>query len=389
VRSLFFLLVLGSLLLQPATEGMAASVLFRNTRGIDIIPGWDHVGLEYNGWVWESHPGYNYPGDIWHGIPPHIAYDPDLNAWCLVPQVSGVQHNHSRGSFRWDSCRTGSSPTDGFEAITIDSGLAASMDFEALLVQGSPYPNVVGNPFRLSAARQKGSEGEFTCVGLVEYLAEAADYNGGEGFIPDSMEHWTVCGQEISILTPQMLHDALAQHWTPANSQGRLRGVADPVDFILTDPLGRRTGYTALTGLLNEIPGMSYSGNGEFEELMLSDPTPGRYRVVLTGLGTSAFMAIGDGSGAGLFFDGFLAAGGEVKGSFVLGSRPRLVLQRVGNAVRLLWPTNFAGFQLEIRSGLLTQNAWLTVTNQTDVIGEDFAVTLDSRVGTGFYRLRR
>jgi len=55
-------LLWGSLLLQPAMNALAGSILFRNTRGIDFIPGWDHVGLEYDGWVWESHPGHTLAG---------------------------------------------------------------------------------------------------------------------------------------------------------------------------------------------------------------------------------------------------------------------------------------------------------------------------------------
>ena len=61
--------------------------------------------------------------------------------------------------------------------------------------------------------------------------------------------------------------------------------IIDPVDFVLTDTDGRQAGYTASTGVVNEIPGAYYSGDGTVELLIVPLPPDGTYNVQLAGLG--------------------------------------------------------------------------------------------------------
>ncbi|RIK77788.1 MAG: hypothetical protein DCC67_12265 [Planctomycetota bacterium] len=309
--------------------GHAASLLFRESAGyLDFIgagtlPGWDHVGLEVDGWVWESHPGYDYPGAIFQGILPHFAWDPDEAQHVSVPFESGVQRHHTAGSFRWNSHSRTVSPTPpgGFAAAPIDPVLAANMEFEILLESGSGYPSV-SNPFNFTSAQQKGAGGQFTCVGLIEYAAEAAGLNCGEGFVPNALE--------VVPLTPQLMHWAASNPavgqlaCVPQNIKRWLSGFFDPVDFVLTDPLGRRVGYSAATGHLAEIPEMLYTGDSaETESLVILQPLSGAYHIELTGLGDNATVDIRDGMGNSVFtFDGFLATGQTVASQFTLVTAP-------------------------------------------------------------------
>lgn len=360
-------------------RGHAASVLFRDS-GDSRYGRWDHVGFEANGWVWESHPGYEYRCFI----VPGIAWDPELNGNVLVATVNGVQYQHSTGSFKWDSCSPSLSPTVDSDALHIDQGLANSMYDEALLVRG--YRFLSGPPY--SPARQKGAEGQFTCCGLVEYCAEAAGHQGGQGFIPDCYEAISVLGQTVQTITPTLLYCAIKEGWTPSDGKRRLIGLSDPVDFVLTDPLGRRTGHTAATGTLNEIPRMVYTGEGTSEELVLSDPTPGTYRVDLTGLGAEAHVAIGDGSGSGYVYDGFLAVGERTGGSFRIGPGPELAIKRIRKQLTLSWPTTEVGFVLESSPGVSSGSNWQKVSVAPVETNGLFVVPVDGVHDTQVYRLR-
>ena len=62
--------------------------------------------------------------------------------------------------------------------------------------------------------------------------------------------------------------------------------ILDPVDFVLTDSSGRQAGYTEGTGVVNQIPGAYYSGDGAVELLIVPLPPDGIYNVQLAGLGS-------------------------------------------------------------------------------------------------------
>ena len=71
-------------------------------------------------------------------------------------------------------------------------------------------------------------------------------------------------------------------------SQGLTKAIViiiDPVDFVLTDPAGRQSGYTESASSVNQIPGTYYSGDGAVELLIVPVPPDGTYNLQLAGLG--------------------------------------------------------------------------------------------------------
>jgi len=271
------------------------------------IPGWDHVALALNDVVYESHPGYE-PGTY-----------RSANGTVTAPIMrdNGVQAQHKVATFLHDS-RSASTPVVETEQLFIDATLGQKMATQIQSKLAAPYPNVLWEflvnvlglgPSPLSPLQQKGGSGAFTCSGLVEWAAEKANHHGGRGFVPNSLESFTVLGPnlipplvtlyEVPLLSPQLLHymvkfDDLigsAPHW--------LQGFFDPVDFLVIDPRGRRLGYSHATGELREIPGAFYSGDGAFEQFAIPDPLPGIYRFEFHGLGATANGAVQAGGRVG------------------------------------------------------------------------------------------
>ena len=300
------LLLAGTVL--PGSRLFAQALLFRESGG--LIPGWDHVAFESEGTVWESHPGYDYrPGYPW---PSGFCWDPARPGWHLVPEINGVQNWHSVGSFFHNSAGSTESPTEAQGTCPISANLASAMAFQALMVKGSPYTNNLW--WDLSPANQKGGGGSFSCVGLVEYCAEEAGHNGGEGFIPSSIE--ALCARTIpghlygrqQLFSPQLLYECVKNPTAFQDANSYVSGLVDPVDFVLTDPAGRRLGYTEELGLLNEIPEAFYTGDGDVEQFIILAPLPGEYRMELFGLGEEALAVLSTPDDETVF-DGHLAAG--------------------------------------------------------------------------------
>jgi hypothetical protein len=279
--------------------------------GPDLIPGWDHVGLSIDGsilgLVYESHEGYEYG----------LYRDPLCHTVRTIQEQSGVQAQHSRGSFRHDS--TTAASIAGNASVPISPTLAADMESFILTQMGRPYLASCPEPFRLlcysqqlSPDEQKGrATGRFTCCGLMERAAEEAGLNGGQGFIPNVLESISLPPPlySIPLLSPVTLYWAASNPFPFFAAVNRwIAGAFDPVDFVVTDPLGRRLGYTSAAGTLNEIPDAFYSGDGQMEQFVILAPLEGTYQVQLIGLGQDAEAAIG-GSVEGQFFSGFLAIG--------------------------------------------------------------------------------
>ena len=66
---------------------------------------------------------------------------------------------------------------------------------------------------------------------------------------------------------------------------------------------------------------------------------------------------------------------------------PPLSVQRVGNAVRVSWPTNAAGFVLE--QSLTVTSAWSQVLFPSTTNAADISLTVPAPSGIRFYRLHR
>lgn len=296
------------------------SVLFREKSGDhkdwswgfekDEIPGFDHVGFQMGNIVYESHPGY----------PSGMYVSADGQESVSIVSNNGVQSQHSRATFEHDSTSTNFTPVVDFEEIPVEKELAGKMRNAIESVQGWPFQfidySLDGLEATLSPAAQKGGNGSFTCVGLVEWSAERAGHNGGEGFIRNSFESFTVPDPrtfppeliEVPLLSPQLLNYAMKGQQLLQDVSQWLQGLFDPVDFIVTDPLGRKLGFVQGMGFLNEIPNAFYSGNGGVEQFLIPNAIPGTYTIELIGTDADVFVAVGA-SGSSESFSDFLAQG--------------------------------------------------------------------------------
>ncbi len=295
-----------------------ASLAFREGKPPSslLIPGWDHVGLYVNNRVYESHKCYA-SGQY---------YDPLTDNYVPISEDNGVQWQHTLGSFRHDSIDPCTSPVGKFEEVLISKELAQEMRTSIETKQSAGYikwyewPLILQSPV-LSPYLQKGVGGTFSCNGLIEWAAETSGHNEGQGFIPNVLEYLDIPGIPIPSLTPQLLYWAAKNPNMFWNFDDWLHGILDPVDFILTDPLGRRIGYTEHLGLIAEIPGSFYTGDDALEQFIILDPLPGDYTLELFGLGEESLAAISS-STDGSYFSGFLQQDQTINISVVVGSYP-------------------------------------------------------------------
>jgi hypothetical protein len=77
---------------------------------------------------------------------------------------------------------------------------------------------------------------------------------------------------------------------------------------VLVDPLGRRFGFVAGEGEINEIPGALFSGDGDVEQFFIPNPIPGNYEIELCGVGDHVNAGFG-GTLDGYLYQGFLDDG--------------------------------------------------------------------------------
>ena len=283
-----------------------SSVLFREVTGADKtltwldLPGFDHVGLNFDNRVYEAHPGYRDAGQPDGAY--NLFYSADGRESANVQVIPGVQAQHTKGTFKYDKLPSrGASPVIRFEEIPIGSDLAAQM---LTLIQGqiaahAGFQDVnVANYLNLLPAGQKGAGGKFTPVGLLEWAAEQAGYKGGQGFIRSEFEAITrlilpsLTVDVVPLLSPELLNWSMKSGNAWDGSNQWLQGFFGPMDFMITDPLGRRLGYTAALGAHNEIPYAFYSGDGPFEQFLIPNLVPGAYQILYVGAGGQAFGAV-------------------------------------------------------------------------------------------------
>lgn len=296
------------------------SVLFREKSGDnkdgswgfqkDEIPGFDHSAFQMGNIVYESHPGY----------PSGVYVSADGQESVTIVQVNGVQAQFSRATFEHDSTSTTSTPVVDFEEIPVEEELAGKMRNAIESVLGSPFQfinySLDGLQATLSPEAQKGGNGTFTCVGLIEWAAEQAGHNDGEGFINNNFESFTVPDLrtfppgsiEVPLLSPQLLNYAMKGQQLLQDVSQWVQGLFDPVDFIITDPLGRKLGFVHGIGFFDEIPNAFYSGNGGVEQFLIPNAIPGTYSVEFVGTAADVFAAVGA-SGSSVSFNDFLAQG--------------------------------------------------------------------------------
>jgi hypothetical protein len=336
IRKLILLIGLGVACVS-CQQSQAASLWFRENSGLSSfpVPGLDHVGFEFGGTVYESHPGYEKPPF------PRIAYwDPDKNQSVLVPNSPGIQSYHTLGSFKWASPFPATSNTKRTLEVPLDPVIGSKM-LDAILFELGPagYPSLLDLDSLLLSSNQKGANGTFTCCGLIEAAAELAGVNCGQGFVPNVCEVLLTPSLVYSFATNPSLKE-FAEFYSCGTlfDKAWLGGFFDPVDFMITDPLGRRIGHTATLGTINEIPGAVMTDEGALGQLLnMAFPTPGTYEVVLFGLDDVAKVKLQNGDETKFEFDGFLAVGQTVTHRFTVVPEPSsMMLCACGACVLLL-----------------------------------------------------
>jgi hypothetical protein len=298
------------------------SILFRESvrdvlagRWGEGIPGFDHVGFQIGNKVYESTPSYDPLG---------IYISEDGKEQVNIVFQSGVQSQHTLGTFKYNYPLGGpyTFNVEEFEEIPIDDGLANKMLQIIEKKLGSPFINVESNLIKsLLPSNQKGGNGAFTCVGLVERAAEDAGHNGGQGFIPNIFESFFITPLlEVNTLSPGLLNYAMKNQQLLSKAEQWVLGFFDPVDFIITDPLGRRIGFAQGISY-NEIPNAFYPGDGQVEQFLISQAVPGVYKIRLIGKGTDAFAAVGA-KDASESFSGMLTDGQVVEKTIFVKPTP-------------------------------------------------------------------
>lgn len=282
---------------------VGASILFREngqemkegTWGMakDEIPGWDHTAFQFGNKVFESHPGY--PAGTYRSA--------DGTETAAIGSINGVQSQHTKATFLHDS-RTSATPTVAREEIPISNELAVGMSEAINSVVGRTFQfidySMDGLSKTLSPAAQKGGNGTFTCVGLVEWAAEKAGHQAGEGFILNKFESMSIIDPRdtnktllIPLLSPQLLNYAMKGQMLMSDAKQWVQGFFDPVMFVVRDPLGRRIGETTALGKLTEIPNSFFSGPGGVQQFLVPNAVPGEYTVTLVGLDGQVLSAVG------------------------------------------------------------------------------------------------
>lgn len=291
----------------------------------------DHVGLWWNNQIYEASPAYQ-----------DGQYFDILNDKLVTVQPDrGVQNGHTLGSFIHLSPDSNpqNSPIQNYAVTEIDrKTLQAMADFiqaEAMdkgYTETTPLGAALLTPFE-----QKGYNNKYTGIGLIERAAEEANVRAGQGFIPDYTEYIKVnrlfagtaldnipweclevfpatvnCQRianrnpispfEFNMMSPEYLHYILENG--PGSTQNWLQGWFESIDFILTDPLGRRLGYTEELGRLNEITYINengkeayamYTTEGEIERFYIPERLDGRYVLEFYGnCGDNSLAIFGD-----------------------------------------------------------------------------------------------
>lgn len=302
---------------EPPAAPFITGLLFRESgseksfwgRFTNTIPGWDHVGLlldalDPDGKVYESHP--SDPGQWWDPWAGHeggyvtLVHD---GSWSeeYETYLGGVQAQHTMGSF-WHHSKTsaGSDTTIGGVSLPYDLAEAMIAKINTRLDSNFRFlgDSLADQFVNLQPNLQKGEVyNEFTCVGLMEWAAEQTGLNAGQGFVPNAMESITYQKFPLGIplLSPELLYSCAAAESLVWNATEWLVAHIDPVDFILTDPLGRRLGHVDGQAY-EEIPGAFYSGDGDIELVLIPDKIDGEYTIQFFGVGEDYLAVVGIGN---------------------------------------------------------------------------------------------
>ena len=247
--------------------------------------------------------------------------------------LGGVQKQYTLNSI-FESHGEGGKPLFvAREYWEIDPEIAQDMAAFIDTQIGKEYADINEELF-LNPDKQKGlgNPSEFTSQGLIERAAEVAGVNSGQGYIPNHLEAIFInefqidqfltqtpweCLITYPVTNPECIEDRNrnrdpnSSSPTPklstnflhyASTSGvnlfgdsLLQGKLNNIDFLLTDPEGRRLGFVEGRGLFEEIPNSYYSGNQLVEDFSIPELIPGEYKLEFFGLyNEEAYAVIGD-----------------------------------------------------------------------------------------------
>jgi len=221
----------------------------------------NRVGLFYNNKIYESSRAYA-PGDYW---------DPLTQTYQTISAIDGVQAQHSLGSYLYQSQTPDSSPVShsNFVALSPEIAQAIAANIETQL--GAGYLDVraeLANDIVVLPDMQKGENGRFSDAGIIEWAAENAGVNGSLGFTSLGVELVSqpqIQGYIPHLLINNILSPGLQEFFADTDSHlysdNPFQGLLNSANFLITDPLGRRIGFTS-SGFINEVPGAYIDSSG-------------------------------------------------------------------------------------------------------------------------------
>lgn len=227
-------------------------------------------------------------------------------------------------------------------------------------------------------------------VALLPGYFESLDYVESQSSLVASKyeSHWDPCGTDgLCRLAPDGSVTPLV-----LTSLDNEFGVYDPVRdiFYTTDPNGARqlqrvdllTGVaTSLGQIPYELGEMAYSSS-EDELYAVNDYDANTlYRITTAGgSGPISVTAVGTTSVWHVMGIAFVPESDLFY---------RLEVRQVGPSQAMLtWSTNATAYILEATTGLSVP-AWSAVTNAPDIVGDQFAITIDATLQQQFFRLRK
>ncbi len=222
----------------------------------------NRVGLFYNNKIYESSRAYA-PGDYW---------DPLTQTYQTISAIDGVQAQHSLGSYLYQSQIPDSSPVSHSNFVALAPEIAQAMAANIETQLGAGYLDVraeLANDIVVLPDMQKGGEGLFSDAGIIEWAAENAGVNGSRGFTTTGVEFAAQPREEdplhpylfISNILSPGLQEFFADSDSHLYSDNPFQGLLNSANFLITDPLGRRLGFTS-SGFINEMPGASINLSG-------------------------------------------------------------------------------------------------------------------------------
>jgi hypothetical protein len=221
----------------------------------------NRVGLLYNNKIYESSRAYA-PGNYW---------DPLTQTYQTISAIDGVQAQHSLGSYLYQSKTPGSSPVSHSNFVALSPEIAQAMAANIKTQLGAGYLDVraeLAQDNQVFPSMQKGEDGTFSDAGIIEWASEVAGLNAEEGLTNSIAEFNAILidsNFDFHLLITDILSPGSQELFADSDSHlysdNPFQGLLNSANFLITDPLGRRLGFTS-SGFINQMPGASINLSG-------------------------------------------------------------------------------------------------------------------------------